>query len=133
MKALRINQKITNKTVKNEINKFKKELKKSELTENEIKILVDINYLNNPKFRFRKIKNNFWFDRFTKTYNKYTQSKREKNKSTDIRNVWLRMLKKKQIKKIMLNKDITESEAELEYIKLTKKLSLKSIINTFGS
>jgi len=133
MKKLRINNAIRNKTVLKEINKFKNELKETDLTDIEQKLLIQQEFILNPKYRFIKIANNKWYDRFTKSYHQYTQPKSVANKTTDLRFLYLRLLKQKHINNLMLNKNLSKDEAENEYNTIVKKISLSQVIQTFGS
>lgn len=133
MKKLRINNKIVNKSVLKDIKKFKRDLKNSNLSQNEIDLLVNKEFKYNPKYRFIKIDNNYWFDRFTKTYHTYTQPLAKKGKRTDLRNAYLKLLKAKHINNLMLNKNLSKDEATKEYDNIIKKITVNQTIQTFGS
>lgn len=145
MDTLRINSKIINKSVLNDINKFKKGLNNSQLTKSEIDNLVKINFIYNQKFRFVKLSNNRWFDRFTKKHFYYTKKSKKflktltkkeqniENKRVYLRTLYLRMLRKKHILKISQSNGITVKEATIIYDRIAKKMSLKKRITEYGS
>lgn len=131
---IKINNKIVNKTVLKEINRFKRSLKGSELSQQEITSIINQQFIFNPNFRFTRVKNNVWYDRFTKHYIHYTNSKESPNKyKTTLRRTWLKLYEKRHIEKIKLEKNLTQKQAEKFYKDLKKKLTLKQIFITYGS
>jgi len=98
---------IKNNTVKRDIKRFRKRFKNSDITPQELDLLVKKDFIYNQKYRFKKIRDNYYFDRFQKKYYFYTKPKNPKKtykrKPMYVRRMYLQMVKKRHVTILMLS------------------------------